>query len=397
MQIEKLTFLVAEDHEFQRKALVLMLRGLGAQAILEAADGRSALEMFKDLRQPIDIIISDLDMPEMDGMQFIRHIGEAGVPVSLMLFSALDRTLITSVETMTRAYGINLLGAIEKPATPAKLRTLIERHGTMAAVAKKPPMEQMALEEIAAGLAAGQFEPFLQPKVVLATSEVIGAEALVRWRHPERGLIPPAAFIPVLEASGMIDDLTWVMLEKSAAIIAQWRKAGLLYDISINLSLASLAEPSLGDRITDAVRRHGVEASSLILEVTETAAMSDVGHCLENLARLRMKGFGLSIDDYGTGYSSLQQLARVPYTELKIDQSFVTGASGQPRLMVMLESSMELAKKLGLTVVAEGVETRRDWNLLRDMGCHKAQGYFIAKPMPAGEFADWVDDWPPKD
>lgn len=397
MQIEKLTFLVAEDHEFQRKALVLMLRGLGAQTILEAADGKSALEMFKDLRQPIDIIISDLDMPEMDGMQFIRHIGEAGVPVSLMLFSALDRTLITSVETMTRAYGINLLGAIEKPATPTKLRNLIERHGTIVAVAKKPPMEQMALEDIAAGLAAGQFEPFLQPKVVLATSEVVGAEALVRWRHPERGLIPPAAFIPVLEASGMIDDLTWVMLDKSAAIIAQWRKAGLLYDISINLSLASLAEPTLGDRITDTVRRHGVEASSLILEVTETAAMSDVGHCLENLARLRMKGFGLSIDDYGTGYSSLQQLARVPYTELKIDQSFVTGASGQPRLMVMLESSMELAKKLGLTVVAEGVETRRDWNLLRDMGCHKAQGYFIAKPMPAGEFSDWVDDWPPKD
>ena len=397
MQIENLTFLVAEDHEFQRRALVLMLRSLGAQTILEATDGKSALEMFKDLRQPIDIIISDLDMPEMDGMQFIRHIGEAGVPVSLVLFSALDRTLISSVETMSRAYGINLLGAIEKPPTPAKLKDVIARHGKVVMAAKKPPMEQMALDEIAAGLGAGQFEPFLQPKVNIATSEVVGAEALVRWRHPERGLIPPAAFVPILESSGMIDDLTWVMLEKSSAIISRWRKSGLLYDVSINLSLASLAEPTLADRITDTVRRHGVEASALILEVTETAAMSDVGHCLENLARLRMKGFGLSIDDYGTGYSSLQQLARVPYTELKIDQSFVTGASGQPRLMVMLESSMELAKKLGLTVVAEGVETRRDWNLLRDMGCHKAQGYFIAKPMPADEFADWVDDWPPKD
>jgi EAL domain-containing protein (putative c-di-GMP-specific phosphodiesterase class I)/CheY-like chemotaxis protein len=397
MQIAELSFLIAEDHEFQRKTLVRTLQAMGAKLILEAADGRAALDLFNDLTRPIDIIICDLDMPQMDGMEFIRHVGDAGVPVSLILSSALDRSLIASVETMTRAYGINLLGAIEKPATPRKLEVLIERHAAPRAAAKRAPMEEIPAEEIARGMAAGQLEAFLQPKVSIVDSAVVGAEALVRWRHPERGLVPPAAFVPVAEAAGMIDELTWIMLDKSAALVGKWRKIGLEYSLSVNLSLKSLDDPRLADLITERVRGHGADPKYIMLEITETAAMTDVGRCLENLARLRMKGFGLSIDDYGTGYSSMQQLARVPYTELKIDQSFVMGAGSQPRLRVMLESSMQMAEKLGLSVVAEGVETRQDWNLLAEIGCHKAQGYFIAKPMPAADFLGWIDEWPPKE
>jgi EAL domain-containing protein (putative c-di-GMP-specific phosphodiesterase class I)/CheY-like chemotaxis protein len=397
MSIRELTFLVAEDHAFQRKALVRMLQGLGAEVVLEAEDGRAALDLFADLTQPVDIIFLDLDMPHMDGMEFIRHVGESGVPVSLVLSSALDAALVSSVETMARAYGIHLLGAVEKPVTPQKLAALLARHGRAAPQKKGGAMEQMAVADIAAGMAAGQFEAFLQPKVLLSTAEVVGAESLVRWRHPERGLIPPAAFVPTIESSGMIDDLTWLMLDQSAALLSSWLKTGREYSLSVNLSLRSLETPSLAERITDRVRAQGVDPRFIVLEVTETAAMTDVGRCLENLVRLRMKGFGLSIDDYGTGYSSMQQLARVPYTELKIDQSFVMGASSQPRLRVMLESSMQMAQKLGLQAVAEGVETRRDWNLLAELGCHMAQGYYIAKPMPAAEFLDWIDEWPPKD
>ncbi|HYJ17610.1 MAG TPA: EAL domain-containing response regulator [Burkholderiales bacterium] len=304
---------MAEDHDFQRKTLVRMLRGLGAKTVLEAANGKLALELFRSLAQPVDIIVCDLDMPEMDGMEFIRHLGEAGVLVSLILSSALDRSLIASVETMTRAYGIALLGAVDKPVTPQKLGDLIGKHGKSQVAVKKPPLQQMTEAQIAEGLAAGQFEPFLQPKVALSDGAVTGVEALVRWRHPATGLIPPAAFIPTMEASGMIEDLTWMMLCKSAAIVGQWSKRGLAYTMSVNLSLKSLDDPKLADRITESVRGQGIEPSSIILEVTETAAMTDVARALENLARLRMKGFGLSIDDYGTGYSSMQQLARVPY------------------------------------------------------------------------------------
>ena len=397
MPMTDLAFLVAEDHDFQRRTLVKMLRSMGARTVYEAADGRTALDIFRDPERPVDIIISDLDMPEMDGMEFIRHVGETGAQASLILSSALERSLVASVETMTRAYGINLLGAVDKPVTTQKLALVVGGYRPPGAKAKRAPLEQMPLEEIARGIAAGQFEPFLQPKVGMNDATVMGAEALVRWRHPERGLIPPAAFIPALEENDRIDELTWAVLNRTAATIRQWQDAGRAngHTVSVNLSLKTLNDPKVADRITECVRQHGIAADRIVLEITESAAMTDTGRCLENLTRLRMKGFGLSIDDFGTGYSSMQQLARVPYTELKIDQSFVMGAASQARLRIMLESSMDIANRLGLTVVAEGVETREDWDLLQKIGCHKAQGYFIAKPMPADQFLDWADTWTP--
>jgi EAL domain-containing protein (putative c-di-GMP-specific phosphodiesterase class I)/FixJ family two-component response regulator len=393
MKLSELRFLVAEDHEFQRKTLVRALRGLGALHIVEAADGRDALACFRNATEAIDIIICDLDMPNMDGMEFIRHVGETGTKASIILTSALDRNLISSVETMTQAYGINLLGAIEKPATPQKLQDLIKRHGTSA----PRPAAQAAIPEaeIIEALDKAQFEPFFQPKVDLVSGEVVGAEALARWRHPQRGMISPNAFIRVLENKGLIDKLTWIMVDRSAAACVAWRGQGLSLTVSVNLSLKSLDDPALADRITELVGKRGLQPREMTLEITESAAMTDVARALENLARLRLKGFGLSIDDYGTGYSSMQQLARIPFTELKIDQSFVTGVAAHPQRGVMLESSIDMAHKLGLKVVAEGVETRADWNQLKRIGCSLAQGYFIAKPMPAAEFVEWVLEWTP--
>ena len=394
MKLSELRFLVAEDHEFQRKTLVRALQGLGALHILEAADGHDALACFHNAPQAIDIIICDLDMPNMDGMEFIRHLGETGTKASIVLTSALDRKLISSVETMTQAYGINLLGAIEKPATPQKLQDLIKRHGT-SAPGPAAPQAAIPEAEIIEALDKAQFEPFFQPKVDLVKGEVVGAEALARWRHPQRGMVPPYAFIRVLEDRGLIDKLTWIMVDRSAAACVAWRGQGLPVTVSVNLSPKSLEDPALADRITELVQKRGLQPRDMILEITESAAMTDVARALENLARLRVKGFGLSIDDYGTGYSSMQQLARIPFTELKIDRSFVTDAATHGQRGVMLESSIDMAHKLGLKVVAEGVETRADWNQLKRIGCSLAQGYFIAKPMPAAEFVDWAFEWTP--
>ena len=361
--------------------------------MLEAGDGRAALAVFQDPARPVHIIVCDLDMPEMDGMEFIRHVGAMGAQVSVILSSALDRHLIASVETMTTAYGMNLLGAIEKPATPQKLRDLIARHGAAPARRSGTPAARIPAEDVVAGLRAGQFEPFFQPKVELGSGKVVGAEALARWRHPERGVVPPGLFIPALEEAGELDALTWVMLEKSAAVAASWLAAGQTLAVSVNLSLTSLSDATLADRITSAVRAQGLESRGMILEITETAAMTDVGRCLENLARLRVKGFGLSIDDYGTGYSSMQQLARIPFTELKLDQSFVTNCAMNAQHRAIIESSLDMARRLKLKTVAEGVETHADWTLLRELGCALGQGYFIAKPMAAGEFLGWAAQW----
>ena len=163
--------------------------------------------------------------------------------------------------------------------------------------------------------------------------------------------------------------------------------------MSVNLSLKSLTDIRLADRVTELVLSENLEPRHMVLELTESAATTDVGKALENLARLRMKGFGLSIDDYGTGYSSMQQLTRIAFTELKIDQSFVTNAAKQESAKVILESSLDMARKLNITAVAEGVETQADWNLLRQLGCGLAQGYFIARPMEAGAYPNWVRGW----
>jgi EAL domain-containing protein (putative c-di-GMP-specific phosphodiesterase class I) len=183
------------------------------------------------------------------------------------------------------------------------------------------------------------------------------------------------------------------MLEKSAAACRDWRAAGLETTVSVNLSLASLTHIGLADRITTLVEGQNLAPRHMILEVTETIAMTDIARALENLARLRMRGFGLSIDDYGTGYSSLQQLSRIPFTELKIDQSFVMGATAKESRKVILESSLDIARKLGLKSVAEGVETRADWDLLKTLGCDLAQGYFVARPMAANRLAHWSSEW----
>jgi len=396
MPLTDLRFLVVEDHDFQRRTLVQLLSHMGAEAVHAGVDGREALDVMRDPARPVDIVVCDLEMPGMDGMEFIRHLGEAGARASLILASALDRKLIASIATMTEAYGINLLGIVEKPLTPAKLDALIKKHRpVMAAVPARPRPAQstFTLAEIAQGLTNDEFEPFVQPKIELASGKVVGAEALARWRHPKHGVVAPFAFIPLLEQHELIDELTWLMLRKSAALCARWRATGIEASVSVNLSLKSLGDVQLADRVTRIVLDQQLEPRHMVLEVTESAATTHLAKALENLARLRVKGFGLSIDDYGTGYSSMQQLSRIAFTELKIDQAFVANAAREESARVILGSSLDMARKLNISAVAEGVETREDWDLLRELGCAQAQGYFVSRPMEAAAFQNWVRDW----
>jgi EAL domain-containing protein (putative c-di-GMP-specific phosphodiesterase class I)/CheY-like chemotaxis protein len=393
MEVSKFNFLVVEDHDFQRRVLVRILENLGAQTVYQATDGLSALEILQDPARPVDIVISDLDMPGMDGMEFVRNLGETGVNVSIILASALDRKLLASIQTMSEAYGINLLGVIEKPITPEKLLPLIARHQVLPAPESRPPGPEFTLEEILAGLENDEFEPFFQPKIEMITRQVKGAESLARWRHPQHGIVSPHAFIGTLEDHGMIARLTHTIVEKSLAFRNTWQLSDLAGSVSINLSVQSLTDVQTADRLIEQVRSHQVKPSDIVLEVTESAVTTHVGHTLENLARLRMKGFDLSIDDYGTGYSSMQQLTRIDFTELKIDQSFVANAVRQESARVILEASLGMAKKLSIRSVAEGVETQADWDMLHPLDCHLVQGYFIARPMASEEYLDWVLAW----
>jgi EAL domain-containing protein (putative c-di-GMP-specific phosphodiesterase class I) len=245
-------------------------------------------------------------------------------------------------------------------------------------------------EDVAQGLKQGQFESLFQPKVEVKTGRLAGAETLGRWRHPERGFVNPRHFIDLADASGLMDPLTITMVRNAARCWRGLHRAGFEVPLSVNLSISSLTDPSFADRILAVVREEQVDPPQLIFEVTESLAASDLGATLENLSRLRIKGFGLSLDDYGTGYSSMQRLSRIPFTELKIDASFVKTASGNSQSYAMVESSIELARKLRIDAVGEGVETREEFDLLLTLGCPVAQGYYIARPMSATQLVDWA-------
>jgi len=393
--IADLRFLIAEDDEFQRRWLLVLLTRLGAQHVAECGTGRDALALLQDRAQPVDIAFVDLDMPDMDGIELVRHLARSENPTAIVLTSALGAALLFSVETMSKAYGINLLGTVEKPATPALLRQLLERYRQQR---QQPPatpaaLPQFGIDEIREGVRLGQFEPFFQPKVELATGKVRSVEAFVRWRHPRHGILAPGAFIPALEASGHMETLTWDVITKAVGACRSWHARGLQLGVSINLSATSLAEPGLAEKILAHIAEHDIDSQHVTFEITELIAMTDIPVCLENLARLRLKGFGLSVDDYGTGHSNMQQLLRIPFLDLKIDRSFVAGASQNRQMAIALASSLELARKLRRNSVAVGVETRADWDLLRELGCTYAQGYYIAKPMERDAVPGWVEEW----
>ena len=382
-----LRVLVVDDHGFQRKLVERFLRLLGVVHVTTAANGRAALEAMRTAQ--FDIVVSDLDMPGMDGMELIRHLGETGSEASLIVSSCLDRSVIASVETMAQAYGVRLLGTVDKSALAARLAEVIARHGTEAAGAAEAS-HNFGVSEIVAGLERGQFEPFFQPKVDMRTRRVVGAEALARWRHPTRGLVAPEHFVPVLEHGGAIPRLSDAMLRGAIAACRAWRSTGLEASVAVNVSQRCVEDVALADRMQEMVREQGIEPGHVLLEVTETLEAAHLGRALETFSRLRMRGFGLSIDDYGTGYASMRRLARIPFTELKIDRGFVRPATHGGPNRAVIESSLEMAAKLGITAVAEGVETAVEWELLRELGCPLAQGYYIAAPMPVDEFIDWA-------
>ena len=251
----------------------------------------------------------------------------------------------------------------------------------------EPRCKKVYTQTRCAAIANGELVNFYQPKVAVATGEVVGVETLVRWRHPRDGMVFPDQFIGVAEAHGLIDDLTRVVLPALAQ--ARFGQAGLALRVAVN----PWTTFQWTSRICRDRGRGGVPPQRMVLEVTETRLMEDLRTPLEILTRLRLKRFRLSIDDFGIVNSSLAQLRDLPFDELKIDQSFVHGACCNEKLKAMFDSSLGLAKQLGMEAVAEGVEDQADWDFVRKAGCDIAQGYFIAKPMPAADLPAWIQSW----
>lgn len=385
--------LVLDDEPFMLKLLARMLTNLGMTSVRTCDNGRAALMLVDSPECRPDLILLDINMPEMDGVEFVRHLVEHDYAGAVILVSGEDERVVQSVEKLVRAHKIKVLGRMSKPVSPERLAAMLERWRAPLPGAVRITKNSYSANQLRAAMVRGELVNYYQPKVTLASGDVVGVETLVRWRHPKDGMVSPDQFIGIAERHGLIDQLTEVVLTGALAQARAWRDAGLSLRVAVNLSMDNLVALSFLDCVVDLTSKAGVPPQELVLEVTESRLMLDQRVPLEILTRLHLKRFCLSIDDFGTGNSSLAQLRDIPFDELKIDQSFVHGAWGNETQRAMFDASLGLAKQLKMESVAEGVEDRADWNFVSQRGCDMAQGYFIAQPMPAADLPAWLADW----
>jgi EAL domain-containing protein (putative c-di-GMP-specific phosphodiesterase class I)/FixJ family two-component response regulator len=393
-QKKEIRILIVDDDPFVLKLLGHQLTHLGFKEIVACLGAEEALSHF-DIEQAhgISLVISDLQMPGMDGIEFVRHLVARDYTGGLLLLSGEEERTIQAASRLIKTRHLQLLGTLKKPVDLDTLRRHLSVIAPLAAKQTRPSRKLYPPDQIKRAITQGELVLHYQPKVALATGAWVGVESLVRWNHPEDGLIFPDQFISVAEEHALIDALTHRVLVESLHQAVRWKKKGLALKVAVNISMENLHALDFPDVVTQALRETGAGAESLVLEVTESRLMQGITAPLDTLTRLRLKRVTLSIDDFGTGHSSLAQLRDLPFDEMKLDRGFVHGVHRDPQRRVILEASIGMARQLGMHTVAEGVEDRDDWDILRDLGCDLAQGYFCARPMADSALIEWFRGW----
>jgi len=382
-----------DDDTLTLRLLALQLQHLGYGNITQCARPHEALALLESEFETIDLVFCDLQMPDIDGVQFVRHLARIGYRGSMVLVSGEDERILQTVRKLAQAHHIDVLGTLQKPFSLTQLEQVLLDKAARTLLKPQSVQRTYTIDELQRAIDEGELINYYQPKVSMATGALVGAETLVRWQRPTVGLVMPDQFISRAEEYGLIDDLTRIVLAAAIRQARRWRDNGLDLHIAINVSMDNLAALNFPDVVAQLARDSGVAPTQVVLEVTESRLMHDPCAALDVLTRLRLKRIGLSIDDFGTGHSSLAQLRDIPFDELKLDRSFINGASHDAGLRAIVEPTLDMARHLGMRTVAEGIETRDDWDLLRTCGCDVAQGYFIARPMPASELLPWHAGW----
>lgn len=387
--------LILDDDPFMLKLLAKMLYNQGFAQVSSCSNGIDALKQIDHPGTKPDLILLDLNMPDMDGIEFVRYLVDRQFKGHIVLVSGEDERMLKAAEKLVHAHQIPMLGYLHKPFNPDQLFEIIKHWAPSVAKEQQSSDKKVYLvEEIRAAISNHELVNYYQPKVAVASGELISVETLVRWNHSVDGLISPDQFIGIAEQGGLINDLTRLVLSDALAQAKIWQQSGQEFRVAINVSMDNLASLDFQDLVVNLAKENDLSPQKIILEVTESQLMgADARIPLEILSRLRLKRFHLSIDDFGTGHSSMAQLRDIPFNELKIDQSFVHRAWTDETLRAIYDASLAMAKQLGMEVVAEGVEDEQDWQLLRQTGCDLAQGNFISKPMLAADFPRWLEEW----
>jgi EAL domain-containing protein (putative c-di-GMP-specific phosphodiesterase class I)/CheY-like chemotaxis protein len=400
--------LILDDDAAIGRMIELVAEGLG----MEARFTSTPSEFFAATRSWAPTCIAlDLVMPEMDGVEVLVKLAELGCSAQVVITSGVGNRVLEAAARSAREHGLRIAAVLPKPFTATMLRQALRGPGdnldAWSGNAGKTPLAQSSVPvteaDLSDAIASRQLFVVYQPKIECATQKIAGFEALVRWRHPQRGTLAPGQFLELAERGELIDALTNDVLDQAL----EWFSRNFLartLQLSVNMSAQTVSRPcvavkvlgsrlqegSWADQVANHCRRWGVDPSCLIFELTETSAMQDPVASLDLLTRMRVKGFELSLDDFGTGYSSMVQLVRLPFSEIKVDKSFVMTASSSRESRSVIRSIVELGHSLGLRCTAEGVEDAEALAFLRTVGCDLAQGYYIAPPMGGDEVLDWI-------
>lgn len=352
--------------------------------------------------QPSHLMI-DLIMPDKDGVEVLVELSLRGIDCQLILTSGAGEQLLQAAARSATAHGLTVLGLLPKPFNPRRFRELMKLNADVKGkVTLGSQLQQQASEvqtvsvdALTEALDKDQITLAYQPKVTCISGTLSGFEALARWQHPQQGFIAPDVFIPVAEQEGLINRLTIQVFKQALPFLKHWQQtinSSWKLKLSVNISAVSLTDEALFTEIEQLCQQYQIAPEQLILELTETAAMGDPVKSLDILTRLRMRGFRLSIDDFGTGFSSMLALVRMPFSEVKIDKSFVMTAASSRESRQVIKATIDLAHSLDMSVAAEGIETPESLQQLQEMGCDQAQGYFIGRPMAEEQIGEWIDN-----
>jgi len=385
--------------------LIAEKSGLSARLVTHPEDFFRAVGEWRPTHITIDLV-----MPDMDGVQVLVELAARNCKANVIITSGMGGRVLDAAGRSANDHGLNIVGVLAKPfGTAAMQELLLQPAGPGAAGARASLHEQgrqsgeITVTELSRGIENHELRVAYQPKVECATGHLAGFEALVRWSHPQRGLIMPERFVPLAEKHGLITALTDEVLDQSLDWFSTYLSDNAdsgnaapactprsCVSLSINLSATALKDRTVVEDITARCVRRGVPPERLIFELTETSAMEDPVKSLELLTRMRMKGFRLSIDDFGTGYSSMLQLVRMPFSEIKVDKSFVMSGTRSKESLAVVKSIVDLGRSLGLTSTAEGVEDPDMFEYLKRVGCDFAQGYWISRPMNRDAAETWA-------
>lgn len=389
--LSKYRILVLDDHEFSCARICSILAEAGFAHVKAAQTGEQALKLMH--LEHFDIVIMDIRMPDMDGVQFIIRLAIENLTPMLAISSSCSRRIMNSVTLMAKEVGLFVLDAFSKPFEACYLHSIISKlHHRVATQALSPDLhfgQSLMFKKLSieTALSSHKIHAWFQPKMALSTGEIVGAEALARWDHPEHGFMLPGSFLDAIHHSKLEQHLLKRMLEEALTAHRQWRDMGYVIPVSVNLPAPLLENPDLPDELEHIARQWEIPTGNINFELLEDETTESPAHYYMGASRLRLKGFGLAQDDFGKGYSSMYNLISMPFTELKIDRAFVNGATDDTVRGAALTSAVQLGKQLGLTVTAEGVETLKDLEFLRRIGCDCAQGFLISSALKSSDFA----------